>query len=94
MYIASYSDARANLKAVIDRTINDANVTLIHRKKGGNAVLMSEEQYNSLMETFYLLSNPANAKHLLTSIAQDKHNQIRQVSLTELADMENLANED
>lgn len=84
MYIASYSDARANLKAVIDRTINDADATLIHRKKGGNAVLISEEQYNSLMETFYLMSNPANAKYLLESIAQDKHNQVRQMSLSEL----------
>lgn len=84
MYIASYSDARANLKAVIDRTINDADATLIHRKKGGNAVLISEEQYNSLMETFYLMSNPANAKYLLESIAQDKHNQVRQMGLSEL----------
>lgn len=84
MYIASYSDARANLKAVIDRTINDADATLIHRKKGGNAVLISEEQYNSLMETFYLMSNPANAKYLLESIAQDKHKQVRQMGLSEL----------
>lgn len=90
MYVASYSDARANLKAVIDRTINDADATLIHRKKGGNAVLISEEQYNSLMETFYLMSNPANAKYLLESIAQDKHNQVRQYSL---ADLEHSADE-
>lgn len=41
MYVESYSDVRANLKAVIDRTINDAEITLIHRKQGGNAVLMS-----------------------------------------------------
>lgn len=90
MYVASYSDARANLKAVIDRTINDADATLIHRKKGGNAVLMSEDHYNSLMETFYLLSNPANAKHLLASIEQDKNSQVRQFNL---ADLERLADE-
>lgn len=74
MYITSYTDVRSNLKTVIDRTINDAEVTLIHRRQGGNAVLMSEEQYNGMLETFYLLSSPANAKSLERAIAQHKAN--------------------
>jgi antitoxin YefM len=73
--ITSYSDARENFKSVIDKTINDADVTIIHRRKGGNAVLMSEAQYNSMVETLYLLSNPANARALERAIAQDKANQ-------------------
>ena len=72
MNITSYSDARENFKSVIDKTINDAEVTIIHRRKGGNAVLMSEEYYNSMIETLHLLSNPANAKHLAQSIEQHK----------------------
>ena len=72
MNITSYSDARENFKSVIDKTINDADVTIIHRRKGGNAVLMSEEYYNSMIETLHLLSNPANAKHLAQSIEQHK----------------------
>lgn len=75
MQISSYSEARANLKAIIDRTIDDADVTVIHRRNGENAVLMSESQYNSLMETLHLLSTPANAKSLAQAIAQDKANQ-------------------
>ncbi|TXJ06889.1 MAG: hypothetical protein E6Q25_08470 [Acinetobacter sp.] len=75
MNITSYSDARENFKSVIDKTINDADVTIIHRRKGGNAVLMSEAQYNSMVETLYLLSNPANARALERAIAQDKANQ-------------------
>lgn len=72
MYVTSYTDVRSNLKTVIDRTINDAEVTLIHRRQGGNAVLMSEEQYNGMLETFYLLSSPANAQSLERAIAQHK----------------------
>ena len=75
MNITSYSDARENFKSVIDKTINDADITIIHRRKGGNAVLMSEAQYNSMVETLYLLSNPANARALERAIAQDKANQ-------------------
>lgn len=75
MHITNFSQARANFKAVIDRTIDDADVTIIHRRDGENAVLMSEAQYNSLMETLYLLSNPNNAKALARAIEQDKANQ-------------------
>lgn len=72
MNVTSYSEARENFKNVIDKTIDDADVTLIHRRKGGNAVLMSEDYYNSMVETLYLLSNPTNAKHLAQSIEQHK----------------------
>ena len=72
MHVTSYSEARENFKNIIDKTIDDADVTLIHRRKGGNAVLMSEEYYNSMIQTLHLLSNPANAKHLAQSIEQHK----------------------
>lgn len=72
MKIISYTDARNGLKAVIDGVVNDADITVITRREGGNAVVMSQAQYESMAETLYLLSNPANAAHLATSIAQHK----------------------
>ena len=72
MKIISYTDARNGLKAVIDGVVNDADITVITRREGGNAVVMSQAQYESMSETLYLLSHPANAKHLATSIAQHK----------------------
>lgn len=74
MKVVSYADANKSLGSILDKTINDAEVTLIHRRKGGNAVVMSEEYYNSLMETLYLLSTPSNARALERAIAQDKKN--------------------
>ena len=74
MKVVSYADANKSLGSILDRTINDVDVTLIHRRKGGNAVVMSEEYYNSVMETLYLLSTPSNAKALERAIAQDKKN--------------------
>lgn len=57
-------------RAVIDQVINDSDAVLITRRDAANAVIMSQEQYDGRMETMYLLSNPANAKHLMESIDQ------------------------
>ena len=70
MHIFTYSDARNNLKSVLDKVNNDADVAFITRKEGGNAVIMGQEHYDSLMETLYLLSSPNNANRLTESIAQ------------------------
>ncbi|WP_234775658.1 type II toxin-antitoxin system Phd/YefM family antitoxin [Paraburkholderia tropica] len=72
METIAFSDARANLKRVIDRVVDDADVTVITRRDAPNAVVMSQDHYNSLMETLYLLRSPANAAHLEESIAQGR----------------------
>lgn len=71
MRVMTYSEVRNNLKKVLDKTIDDADVTIIHRK-GEDAVIMGRNQYESMQETLYLLSNPANAEALAQAIAQDK----------------------
>lgn len=65
-----FSDARNNLKAIIDQAINDHDAVLITRRDAPNAVIMSQEQYDSWMETTYLMSNPANAQRLMESLEQ------------------------
>ncbi|EKT61286.1 type II toxin-antitoxin system Phd/YefM family antitoxin [Providencia sneebia] len=72
MKIISFSDARNNLKTVLDRVVNDADTTIITRRDSEDAIVMSLDYYNSLMETIYLLRSPANAEHLNRSIAQFK----------------------
>ena len=72
MRVLSYSEVRENFKSVIDQTIDDADITIIHRRDGEDAVLMGQDHYNSLMETLHLLSTPANAQALVRAIAQDK----------------------
>lgn len=72
MHIVSYSEARSHLKEVMDRAVADADVTIITRRGAANAVLLSQEHFESLMETVHLLRSPANAAHLAQSIAQDQ----------------------
>lgn len=77
MKIVTYSEARSALKAVLDRVHEDADVTVISRRDGANAVVMSLDHYESIMETMHLLSTPANAAHLAKSIAQRKAGKAR-----------------
>ncbi len=72
MKIVSFTEARNGLKAVLDDVINDADITVVTRRDSEDAVVMSLDYYNSLMETVYLLRSPANAEHLNRSIAQFK----------------------
>jgi antitoxin YefM len=70
MRIVSFTEARNGLKSVLDDVVNDADCTVITRRDSEDAVVMSLEYYNSLMETVHLLKSPANAAHLNASIEQ------------------------
>jgi len=70
MNTVSFSRARNNLKSVLDEVVSNFTTTIITRRDSEDAVVMSLENYNSIMETLYLLRSPANAKHLEESIAQ------------------------
>ena len=70
MDAVSYSDLRQNLKSFMDKVYNDHDPLIITRKNNENLVLISIDEYNSLMETNYLLSNEVNAEHLKKSIEQ------------------------
>ena len=70
MRVISFSEARNNLKQVIDQVVDDADVAVISRRDSPDAVVMSLETFNSWMETVHLLKTPANAAHLDKSIQQ------------------------
>ena len=70
MRVVNFSEARNNLKAVIDGVVEDADYAVISRRDAPDAVVMSLETFNSMMETLHLLRVPANAAHLVRSIEQ------------------------
>ncbi|WP_318434663.1 type II toxin-antitoxin system Phd/YefM family antitoxin [Photobacterium leiognathi] len=83
MRIVSFTEARNDLKAVLDNVEKDVDITVITRRDAKDAVVMSLDYYNSLMETVHLLRSPENAEHLNRSIAQYR---VGKVTARELID--------
>jgi antitoxin YefM len=69
MEIVTYSETRANLKAIMDRVVNDHTPIAITRQRGKPVVMVDLDDWNAMRETMYLLSTPNNAKRLMESIA-------------------------
>jgi antitoxin YefM len=81
MKIITFTEARNKLKNVLDRVVEDADYTIITRRDADDAVVMSLDYFNSLLETVHLLKSPANAVHLERSIAQYRQGQVTEKDL-------------
>ncbi|MGW5369518.1 type II toxin-antitoxin system Phd/YefM family antitoxin [Streptomyces sp. NPDC004009] len=65
------SEARAKLFPLIQQ-VNDDHEPVEITSRGGNAVLMSADDFRSWQETVHLLRSPANAARLMAAVAADK----------------------
>ena len=83
MIAANYSEFRAGLKTYLDNVENNNETLIIKRGSGKGTVLISLDEYNSIMETLHLLSSKKNAKRLFESIEQMKTGKRAKHSLIE-----------
>jgi len=72
MIAANYSEFRTGLKRFLDDVEDNHETLIIKRGTGNGSVLISLDEYNSIMETVHLLSSKANADRLYESIKQIK----------------------
>lgn len=68
MLIASVSDFRKDIKSYLDRVAKNFETLIINRGKDSGIVVMSLEEYNSLMATNHELSSRANELRLDAAI--------------------------
>ena len=84
MFAVNYTELRANMKSVLDRVTDNHETGIITRKENRNIVMMSEEMYNSLMETVYLMRSKANYDHIMESITELNEGKIHRLNLEDL----------
>ncbi len=72
MIAVNFTEFRTELKKFLDNVENNHETLIIKRKSGKGAVMISLDEYNSIMETVHLLSSKANADRLYESIRQMK----------------------
>ncbi len=70
MNIINATEARAKLYTLIDETA-DSHQPVIITGKRGNAVLVSEEDWNAISETLHLLSVPGMRESIKEGMEQD-----------------------
>lgn len=73
MIAANFSEFRTNLKNYLDNVEDNNEILIVKRKTGKGTVMISLDEYNSMMETVHLLSSRANADRLYESIQQMKN---------------------
>ena len=83
MKAANFTEFRTKLKKYLDEVENNNETLIIKRGSGHGAVLISLDEFNSILETVHLLSSKANADRLYESIHQMKSGKSVQKRLIE-----------
>ncbi len=83
MTVINYTEARNNLKSVLDKVAEDADYAVISRRDAEDAVVMSLEYFNAMQETLHLLKSPANVAHLEKSIGQYRRGEVTEHELSD-----------
>ncbi len=70
MTVLNVTEARARLYSLIDEATSTHQPILIKGKRG-NAVLLSESDWNAISETLYLLSIPGMRESIMDGMKED-----------------------
>lgn len=80
----TYTQARTNLKRLLDAVSEDHETVIIKRRQGDAVAMISEADLSGLMETAYLLRSPANARRLLSALGDALEGKGERLSIEEL----------
>ncbi|MDM8565065.1 type II toxin-antitoxin system Phd/YefM family antitoxin [Candidatus Halobeggiatoa sp. HSG11] len=75
------NDVKTNLNHIFNRVNQNHEVISVIRDKKQSVVLMDADEYNSLMETLYLLQDSVNAKRLDEGIKQHSRGQYKEIDV-------------
>ncbi|MHB1373209.1 MAG: type II toxin-antitoxin system Phd/YefM family antitoxin [Thauera sp.] len=80
----TYSQAREQLKSLMDRAVDDREVILVRRRSGGDVAMIAADELESLVETAHLLRSPKNAERLLSALARARSETLPDTPIADL----------
>jgi HTH-type transcriptional regulator / antitoxin HigA len=73
----NFKELRSDLKRILDEVEENNETVVIKRNSGKGSIIISLEEYNSMMETMHLLSSKKNADRIFESIDQIKSKKVK-----------------
>jgi antitoxin YefM len=70
----TYSYTRENLNSILNQISNNSEIFCIERRNGKDVIMIDKDDYNSLLETAYILKSPKNAKQLFKALEEADKN--------------------
>jgi prevent-host-death family protein len=83
MIATNYSTLRKNMKLLLDKVSDDYEVITVTRKNNKNVVIMSEEEYNNILENMHIVADKANYDWIMQSKSQLESGSITKQELIE-----------
>ena len=80
----TYSQAREQLKTLMDRAVDDREVILVRRRTGGDVAMIAADELQSLVETAHLLRSNKNAQRLLTALTRARTESVEPTTVADL----------
>jgi antitoxin YefM len=73
----TYSQARDQLKALMDRAVDDREIVVVRRRSGGAVAMIAADELESLTETAHLLRSPKNAERMLSALGRARGGEVQ-----------------
>ena len=80
----TYTQARANLKALLDEVAENREQVIIRRREGDDVVLIAADELRGLNETAHLLRSPRNVQRLMEALRRAQARKGRPESVAKL----------
>jgi antitoxin YefM len=81
MIAVNYTNARENLKTYFDKINDNYETIIITRKDNRNVVLISQDEYNNMLENIKILKDPKYFIELYKSIKELENNEVKEIYL-------------
>lgn len=80
----TYSQAREQLKTLMDRAVDDREIIVVKRRSGDAVAMIAADELAGLMETAHLLRSSKNAERLLTALNRARTRDLKPTTAAKL----------